>query len=140
MVVRTNLHGNDVPERKGRGDWYDMKASETVELKKGEVAIIPLGISIEIPEDKTAYILPRSSTCLKHGIMMGNSMGVIDHSYNGDDDVVGFIAFAFRDTVIEKGLRIAQMAVYPAPEEIEFVPVESLGNENRGGFGSTGKA
>ncbi len=137
MEMRINTHGQEIPAKEKKGDWYDLRASETVTLRNGEVKVIPLGISIEIPDGFTAYVLPRSSTPLKHGIMMVNSMGVIDQQYNGDDDIIGFVAMALRDTVIEAGTRIAQMAVYKSPEAIDFVSVTSLGNTNRGGFGST---
>ena len=138
MRVKINTHGNPLPERKGDGDWWDVSAAETVHMKIGEMKIIPLGISVEVPKGYLTYILPRSSTVLKHKILMGNSMGVIDNAYNGDDDVLGFIAYAIEDTTIEKGTRIGQMAIYAKPADVNFVPVDSLGNENRGGYGSTG--
>ena len=138
MNIRINTHGNPIPEREPGGDWYDLRASEDVEMKEGELKIIPLGISIEIPAGYTAYILPRSSTPKKFGIEMANSMGVIDQTYCGDNDVLGFVAKALRDTKIEKGTRIAQLGIYKAPETLEFQPVECLGNKDRGGFGSTG--
>lgn len=135
IKVPCNLHGNPIPPK--NGDWYDLAVSETVTLKAGTITIIPLGISIQLPEGYTAYILPRSSTPIKHGIILANSMGVIDHDYCGDDDILGFIAYALRDTTIDKGTRIAQMTVAPT-SRVLFLPQESLGNENRGGFGSTG--
>lgn len=138
MNIRINTHGNPLPEREPGGDWYDLRASEDVEMKEGELKIIPLGISIEIPAGYTAYILPRSSTPKKFGIQMVNSMGVIDQTYCGDNDILGFVAKAIRDTKIEKGTRIAQLAIYKAPETLNFEPVEALGNKDRGGFGSTG--
>lgn len=139
MNIRINAHGNGLPKRAEAGDWYDLSAAETVEMKAGEVRVISLGVSIELPEGCTAYILPRSSTPLKHGIIMANSIGVIDQKYNGDNDIIGFVAHAFRDTTIEKGTRIAQMAVYKSPERLHFIPVVSLGNKDRGGYGSTGE-
>lgn len=138
LNVRINTHGNGLPEKASGGDWYDLKTAEDVYLSNGEIKIIPLGISLEIPEGYTAYVLPRSSTPLKHGIEMVNSMGVIDNSYNGDGDVIGFIARALRDTFIEAGTRIAQLGIYKSPESINFICVESLGNKDRGGYGSTG--
>lgn len=138
MKVRINTHGNPTPERKEGGDWWDLAASETVEMKKGDMKIIPLGVSIEVPEGYLTYILPRSSTILKHKILLGNSTGVIDNAYNGDGDIIGFIAYAIEDTVIEKGTRIGQMAIYGKPIDVEFEVVEHLGNKDRGGYGSTG--
>lgn len=55
------------------GVMCDLAASETVELKQGEVKIIPLGVSMKLPYGDFGIVVPRSSTCLKHGIMMANS-------------------------------------------------------------------
>ena len=45
-----------------KGDWIDLRAAETVELKKGEFKLIPLGIGMELPEGYEAHVVPRSST------------------------------------------------------------------------------
>lgn len=120
----------------------DLAAQETVELKQGEVKIIPLGVSMKLPYGDFGIVVPRSSTCLKHGIMMANSIGIIENEYCGDGDVWGFVAYAIRDTVIERGTRIAQFM--PAPfipdwSTIIFEEVESMGCADRGGYGSTGE-
>lgn len=123
------------------GAMWDMAASETVTLRKGEVRIIPLGVSMKLPSGYMGVLVPRSSTCLKHGIMMANSVGVIENDYSGDGDVWGFVAYAIRDTVIEQGTRIAQFMPVKMPEDVEFeVPCpEDWGYRNRGGYGSTGE-
>lgn len=124
------------------GVMCDLAASETVELKQGEVKIIPLGVSMKLPYGDFGIVVPRSSTCLKHGIMMANSIGIIENEYCGDGDVWGFVAYAIRDTVIEQGTRIAQFMPSPfVPDwnEIIFEEVESMGCADRGGYGSTGK-
>lgn len=124
------------------GVMCDLAASETVEMKQGEVKIIPLGVSMKLPYDDFGIVVPRSSTCLKHGIMMANSIGIIENEYCGDGDVWGFVAYAIRDTVIERGTRIAQFM--PAPfipdwNTIIFEEIESMGCADRGGYGSTGE-
>jgi dUTP pyrophosphatase len=143
--VSVNYHRDKYPnlpkiEIKEKGDWIDLCCAEDVVMKQGEVKIIPLGISMEIPEGYTARLLPRSSTPLKYGIMMANSEGIIDESYCGDNDIWGFIAYAIRDTVIPANTRIAQFRFEEKmkKEKFTFEEVESLGNSNRGGFGSTG--
>ena len=85
------------------GVMCDLSASETVELKQGEVKVIPLGVSMKLPYSDFGIVVPRSSTCLKHGILMANSIGIIENEYCGDGDVWGFVAYAIRDTVIEQG-------------------------------------
>ena len=124
------------------GVMCDLAASETVELKQGEVKVIPLGVSMKLPYGDFGIVVPRSSTCLKHGIMMANSIGIIENEYCGDGDVWGFVAYAIRDTVIEQGTRIAQFMPAPlAPDwdRIVFEEVESMGCADRGGYGSTGE-
>ena len=49
LFVRINAHGNPVPEKHGDGDWYDLATAEDVEMKKGDLKDISLGISIETP-------------------------------------------------------------------------------------------
>lgn len=120
------------------GAMWDMAASETVTLKKGEVRIIPLGVSVKLPSGFMGVLVPRSSTCLKHGIMMANSVGIIENDYSGDGDVWGFVAYAIRDTVIEQGTRIAQFMPVRYADDIEFEEVDSMGCADRGGYGSTG--
>ena len=121
------------------GDWIDLRASKTIEIKKGEYALIPLGVGMILPDGYEAHILPRSSTPSKFGIMCANSMGVIDNSYSGDADEWRFPAVAIRDTVIEKGDRIAQFRIVKNQPVIEFEIVDHLNEISRGGIGSTGK-
>lgn len=127
------------PERYGA--MFDLETSEDVEIRDGEVKVIPLGIRMKLPDGYFGLVVPRSSTCLKHGIMMANSVGIIEPDYCGPNDVWGFVAYAIRDTVIERGTRIAQFM--PAPfipdwDAIKFEEVESMGCADRGGYGSTG--
>lgn len=121
-----------------KSDWIDLRAAEKVTLKKGEIRRISLGISMQLPENYEAHILPRSSAPEKFGIIMAHSQGIIDNSYRGDDDVWSFLALAIRDTTIYVNDRIAQFRIYQNQPSISFVPVNTLGNPNRGGFGSTG--
>ena len=122
------------------GDWIDLRAAETVEIKKGDYALIPLGVGMILPDGYEAHVLPRSSTPNKFGVMMANSMGVIDNSYSGDADEWKFPALAIRDTVIKKGDRIAQFRVMKNQQTIKFEIVKRLREKNRGGFGSTGRS
>ena len=136
LTVRINTHGNEMPQK--HGDWIDLSLAEDVSMKAGDFKVLSLGVSMELPEGYYAKLLPRSSTAKKWGILQANNMGIIDHSFSGDGDVWGFPAYAFRDTEIPKGTRIAQFCVVKQEAEIELVQVESLGNPDRGGLGSTG--
>ena len=120
------------------GDWIDLRAAETVEIPAGRYALIPLGVGMILPRGYEAHVLPRSSTPSKFGIVMANSMGVIDNSYSGDGDEWKFPAVAFRDTVIKKGERIAQFRIMKNQPKLRIRQVLRLRDVSRGGIGSTG--
>lgn len=121
-----------------KGDWIDLRAAETVEIKEGEFKLIPLGIAMELPKGYEAHVVPRSSTFKNFGVIQTNSMGVIDNSYCGDNDQWFFPAFALRDTVIKENDRICQFRIMEIQPQINFISVNTLGNEDRGGHGTTG--
>lgn len=133
------LNDTIVPlEKIEKGDWIDLRASEEIELKQGESKCINLGVAMELPEGYEAHIVPRSSTFRKWGIIQTNHFGVIDNSYCGDNDWWGMPVYATRDTVIHKGERICQFRITEKMPSVEFEAVATLGNADRGGFGSTG--
>ena len=123
----------------GKSDWVDLRAAESVDLKQGEFKLNPLGIAMELPKGYEAHIVPRSSTFKNFGIIQPNHQGVVDCSYCGDNDQWFMPALAMRDTHIECNDRICQFRIVENQPKIEFCEVESLGNSDRGGFGSTGK-
>ena len=123
----------------GKSDWIDLRSAEDVKLKAGEHRLISLGISVQLPEGYEMIIAPRSSTFKNFGLIQTNSIGIIDESYCGDDDILRMPVYALRDTEVHVNDRIAQFRILKHQPAIEFDEVESLGNESRGGFGSTGK-
>ena len=123
----------------GKSAWIDLRASEEVELKAGEFKLIPLGVAMEIPKGYEGHLAPRSSTFKTWGLIQTNSIGVIDCSYCGDDDMWRMPVYATRDTVIHVNDRIAQFRIIENQPKIVFEEVAHLGNDSRGGFGSTGK-
>ena len=120
------------------GDWIDLRAAEDVELYAGEYKMIPLGVAMELPLGYEALVAPRSSTFKKYGFQMANSIGIIDESYKGDGDEWHFPAYATRNTVIKKNERICQFRLIEHQPGVVFLEVNKLGNDDRGGFGSTG--
>lgn len=126
-------------ERISNGDWIDLRTAKGFIFRKDEFAMIPLGIAMELPEGYEALIIPRSSLFKKHGVMQANSIGLIDESYKGDNDEWHFPAYATRETFIPAGERICQFRIIKHQPEINLVEVDSLGNEDRGGLGSTGR-
>lgn len=121
-----------------KGDWIDLRAAEDVDMTAGDYYLIPLGVSMKLPEGYEAHVVPRSSTFKKWGIIQSNHMGVIDNSYSGSMDEWHFPAIALRTTHIHKNDRICQFRLVKNQEPVEFLEVDNLDGENRGGFGSTG--
>ena len=122
----------------GKSNWIDLRAAEEVELKAGEFKLIPLGVAMQLPDGYEALVVPRSSTYKTWGIIQTNLVGVIDEKYCGDNDQWFFPARADKDTVIHVNDRICQFRIFKHQPTIAFEAVESLGNEDRGGIGSTG--
>ena len=139
-TIKIKYHDPDVLriDKIKKGDWIDLRSAEDITLKAGEFHLISLGVSIQVPEGYESILAPRSSTFKNFGIIQANSIGVIDESYCGDDDIWMFPAYALRDTKINKNDRICQFRIIKHQPEVEIETVETLGNENRQGFGSTG--
>lgn len=121
-----------------KSDWIDLRSAEDVELKAGDFKVIGLGVAMHLPDGYEAIIAPRSSTYKNFGIISANSIGIIDESYCGDNDEWKFPAIALRDTKIKKNDRICQFRIIEHQPKVKFDVVEVLGNEDRGGIGSTG--
>lgn len=120
------------------GEWYDLRAAEDYDVKAGQYVKIRLGVAIELPDGYEAIVAARSSTFQKWGILMANGIGVIDHSYCGEDDEWHFPAIAMRNTHVHKNDRICQFRIICSQPEADICKVNSLNNNNRGGFGSSG--
>ncbi len=140
-TIKIMYHDPSMPKLEyvaDKSDWIDLRSVKRVELKKGDFALIDLGVSMRIPDGYEAHLAPRSSTFKKWGILQANSVGVIDQSYSSSEDVWMMPVFATRDTVIEEGDRICQFRIVKNQPRIELEEVGSLDGPVRGGFGSTG--
>lgn len=120
------------------GDWVDLRCADTVRLDAGQFAILPLGVSMRLPDGYEAHIAPRSSTFKRWGILQTNGVGVIDNSYSGDNDIWGMPVYATRETTVCKGDRVCQFRIMRRMEPVRFEEVAHLDGDDRGGFGSTG--
>jgi len=141
-TIRIKYHSKEIDHLEyidGKSDWIDLRAAKDYDLKQGEFALIDLGISVELPRGYEMIIAPRSSTFKNFGLIQTNSIGVVDESYCGDDDVIMMPALAMRDTKISVGDRVCQFRILRHQPTVEFEEEETLGNKTRGGFGSTGK-
>lgn len=118
----------------------DIKAnvSEPVTLRPLGRALIPTGLSVELPAGYEMQIRPRSGLAAKHGISVLNAPGTIDADYRGEIKVI-LVNLSDTDFTVQPGERIAQMVV-ARHEQIEWQPVDLLSETSRGegGFGSTG--
>lgn len=124
----------------GKSDWIDLRVAENVSMKQGEYRLISMGISVEIPKGYEMLIVPRSSAYKNFGILQTNAMGVVDESFCGDNDIIHMPILAMRDTEIHINDRIGQFRLMPHQPEVHFIEADHLDNEDRGGFGTTGKA
>lgn len=118
----------------------DLKADikETVTIDAGSTAIVPTGLSLEIPPGFEAQVRPRSGLAAKHGITVLNTPGTIDADYRGEIKVI-LINLGKEIFQIERGDRIAQIVFAPvvrAQFEKTIELTDSIRGE--GGFGSTG--
>ncbi len=139
LLIKINYHKSPYRLKLSeKGDWVDLYCAEDISLKAGEFKLISQGISMQLPPGYEAILAPRSSTFKKYGILQANSIGVIDNSYCGDEDIWCFPAYATRDVEIQKGTRICQFRIQKKQPYLIFNSVSSLGDNNRGGFGSTG--
>ncbi len=130
-----------------KGNWCDLYANKDMFIPEGEKMMIPLGVAMQLPEGYEAHVVPRSSTFKTWGIIQTNHIGIIDNSYCGDNDQWFYPVYCLEPknfidnqygTLIRKGDKIAQFRIIEVQPKLEFEKVESLGNKDRGGFGSTG--
>lgn len=118
---------------------YDLKAAKDVTINPGEIKLVPTGLKVYMQTNEVLYIYDRSSNPRKQGIVLSNSVGVIDHDYYNNDSNEGHIFGQFtnitdKPITIKRGTRMAQAV---------FMPFLVADNDNAtgvrtGGFGSTG--
>ena len=112
-----------------------------VSLAPGQAELVPSGIAIHLADPRyAAIILPRSGLGHKHGIVLGNLVGLIDSDYQGQI-MVSVWNRSQSSFTIQPLERIAQLVIVPVLQ-VEFNVVEDFAASDRGagGFGSTGKA
>lgn len=125
-------------EKLAIGDWIDLRSAVSMDVYPNEFYLIPLGVSMKLPDGYEAHIAPRSSTFKKYFILMTNSVGVVDNSYSGDGDVWMMPVYSTGYAHIEKNDRICQFRIMEKMPGVEFVEVDHLDGPDRGGLGSTG--
>ena len=136
--------GNDIPMPHYGTDGsagLDLRAclEDTLVLNPGETKLIPTGMSVYIEDtDLAAMILPRSGLGHKHGIVLGNLVGLIDSDYQGEL-MVSCWNRSDKPFTMEIGERIAQLVIVPVIQaEFDLVDEFKATERGEGGFGSTG--
>ena len=117
---------------------YDLKAAETVTINPGEIALVPTGVKAYMRDNEVLFLYDRSSNPRKQGVVLINSVGVIDSDYYNNSGNEGLIMAQFKnisDKVahIKRGDAICQAVFMPfliADDDVE-------GDVRKGGFGST---
>ena len=157
------------PQINKEGDWIDLKVAKDVHIVAPyantlrrhdnvsvrdvvfDYAAIPLGVAMQLPKGCEALVVPRSSTYKYFGIIQPNHVGIIDNSYNGNEDQWHMLAIALKDTEIDSLSRICQFRIqlsqkatlwqkikYYLSSGIKLEFVEDLKSPNRGGLGHSG--
>lgn len=156
----------ELPEIIEKGEWIDLRAAKDIDLKGPYVVParkdvdrkvifndvkVPLGVAMQLPKGFEAPVLMRSGTYKNYKVVLANGEGLIDNSYNGDGDQWFAHIIPFEDGFIAEGDRICQFRIQLSQKAtkwqklkwllssgIKLEYVESLGNPDRGGQGSTG--
>ena len=120
---------------------YDLESAETMTIEPQAIVLVPTGLKVMVPTNEALFIFPRSSLGIKKGLMMSNSVGIIDADYYNNPDNEGHIMvplFNFRNqpVTIEKGERIAQ-GVFLSYHKVAGDASENI--QRQGGFGSSGQ-
>lgn len=140
LDIKIVYHDKNMPKLKSVdiGDWIDLRASVGGYFMAGDFALVDLGVSMKLPDGYEAHVAPRSSTFKNWGIIQTNSVGIIDNSYSGTNDVWKMPCYFTRNTRINPGDRICQFRLVKKMETPTFTEVDKLDDVDRGGFGITG--
>lgn len=114
---------------------FDLTARESVTIPAGKIKPIPLNVALKVPDGYALLLFSRSSTPLRKGLMMANSVGVVDPFYCGDDDENLAFLYNFTDqpVAVEKGDRIVQGMIIKT-EPITWHEVKSMDSDGHGGY------
>ena len=165
MIIKVKYFDEKMPKlvKNEKGDWIDLRVAnafvcdnneddikavikkrmvdewsdDRIYFGEGDVVIMRLGVAIELPADKKADVLSRSSTFASYGLILTNGVGCIDYVYKGDADEWLAVYYATREGFITQYDRVCQ---FEATDRMvaELVEAEHLGTENRGGHGTSG--
>lgn len=125
-----------MPVRATKGSaGYDISSSEQVTIQPGEIKLVHTGLAVQMEQDDVMLVIDRSSNPRKRGIVLSNSLGVIDHDFFPNEFMGMFTNITDKPVTIEAGQRIMQ-AVFV---KYGLVDNDNANGERTGGFGSTGE-
>lgn len=131
----------EIPKRNGA--FYDLYLPRDIWIEPDKHTLIRLGFACQLPKGYHACIVPRSSMFKVHRLLLANSVGIIDNAYCGNNDEWILSVYMPKNAAgpikIAAGTRLAQFEIVEDCVDLEFIEVEDLENDDRGGFGSTGK-
>lgn len=137
----TSVNGKNLSYNYDSDSGFDLYSSEDIIIEKFGRALVPTGISFEIPKDFEIQIRPKSGLALNHGLTVLNTPGTVDEGYRGEVKVIVFNTNP-EQYKITKGMKIAQAVVARCVTGrwVILEKVEKLKGADRGdnGFGSTG--
>lgn len=123
----------------------DMPLQEDLTVPPQSTIMTDLGFIVKFPVGTWGLVVPRSSTG-KKGIILSNTVGIIDTDYQGPNDTIKCVLRNVTDQPVyfKKGDRLVQLVLMPVvkPAEIQldfYDEIEEIEGESRGGFGSTGQ-
>lgn len=143
IAIRISAPNQDaLPQYASKGaSGADIKAyiEESITILPGARALIPTGISMEIPEGYEVQLRPRSGLALKHGITLTNTPATIDSDYRGEIKVI-LMNLGSEPFIVTPGMRIAQMVVAKVEIATFLLSDNTFNTTTRGinGFGHTG--
>ena len=139
-LVSTETNQDLLPKREtAHAAGYDLKASQDITIEPGQIELVPTGVKAYMLPNEVLYLFDRSSNPRKRGLILINSVGVIDHDYYNNSSNEGLIMAQFKNitdepVTIQAGDRIVQgvFAKYFTVDD------DNADGERTGGFGSTG--
>lgn len=116
----------------------DCSVREDIEIPAMSIAMVPLNIALKPPQGHFVLLAARSSLH-KRGLSMANGIGIGDEDFSGDNDEyqAALYNFTHASVALKKGDRILQIIILPF-DRVVWDEVDSLGNPDRKGFGTTG--
>ncbi len=130
----------EMPEYKTKGSvGFDLTVREETQVLPFEVKLIPLNLVVKVPKGYGLFLFSRSSVPGKKGLIVANSVGVIDQDYNGEEDELklSVLNITKKKVLVEKGERICQ-GIFLKLAIAKFTEVKKMSKKSRGGFGTTG--